>query len=129
MPDEGFMHYPTTMTFFSRFETDILSGKKVITIRDESEKDYPVDSVVDVSTLEERRWFCRLKILSVEPVLFSELNDFHAEQENMTLPQLKQVIEDIYPGIEQLYVIRYQKVDWSHFWQTEIKTPTRRLAF
>ncbi len=105
------MQYPTTMTFFSLFEADILSGKKVITIRDESEKDYQIDSVVDVSTLEEGRWFCRLKILSVEPVLFSELNDFHAEQENMTLPQLKQVIEDIYPGIEQLYVIRYQKVD------------------
>ncbi len=111
MPDEGFMQYPTTMTFFSRFETDILSGEKVITIRDESEKDYQVDSVVDVSTLEEGRWFCRLKILSVEPVMFSQLSEYHAEQENMTLPQLKQVIEDIYPGIEQLYVIHYQKVD------------------
>ncbi len=105
------MQYPTTMTFFSRFEADILSGKKIITIRDESEKDYQANSVVDVSTLEEGRWFCRLKILSVEPVLFSELNDFHAEQENMTLAELKQVIEDIYPGIEQLYVIHYQKVD------------------
>ncbi len=105
------MIIPTTMTFFSRFENDILSGHKVITIRDESEKNYQVGSVVDVSTLEEGRWFCQLKILSVEPVLFSELNDFHAEQENMTLPELKQVIEEIYPGIEQLYVIQYQKVD------------------
>jgi len=99
------------MTFFSRFEADILSGKKVITIRDESEKDYQVNSVVDVSTLEEGRWFCRLKIVSIEPVLFSDLNDFHAEQENMTLSELKQVIEDIYPGIDQLYVIHYQLVD------------------
>ncbi len=105
------MIIPTTMTFFSRFENDILSGHKVITIRDENEKNYQVGSVVDVSTLEEGRWFCQLKILSVEPVLFSELNDFHAEQENMTLPELKQVIEEIYPGIEQLYVIQYQKVD------------------
>jgi len=81
------MQFPTTMTFFARFEADILSGKKVITIRDESEKDYQPGSVVDVSTLEEGR--C-------------------AEQENMTLPQLKQVINDIYPGIESLYVIHYE---------------------
>ncbi|MEI8656028.1 N(4)-acetylcytidine aminohydrolase [Vibrio sp. Hal054] len=104
------MQFPTTMTFFARFEADILSGKKVITIRDESEKDYQPGSVVDVSTLEEGRWFCRLKIQSVEPVLFSDLNEFHAEQENMTLPQLKQVINDIYPGIESLYVIQYELV-------------------
>ncbi|WP_165311143.1 N(4)-acetylcytidine aminohydrolase [Vibrio ziniensis] len=105
------MQFPTTMTFFARFEADILSGKKVITIRDESEKDYQVGSVVDVSTLEEGRWFCRLKIKSVQPVLFSELNEFHAEQENMTLSQLKQVINDIYPGIESLYVIQYELAD------------------
>lgn len=105
------MQFPTTMTFFARFEADILSGKKVITIRDESEKDYQPGSVVDVSTLEEARWFCRLKIKSVDPVLFSDLNEFHAEQENMTLPQLKQVINDIYPGIESLYVIHYELVE------------------
>ncbi|PNH89724.1 N(4)-acetylcytidine aminohydrolase [Vibrio diazotrophicus] len=105
------MQFSTTMTFFARFEADILSGKKVITIRDESEKDYQPGSVVDVSTLEEGRWFCRLKIQSVEPVLFSDLNEFHAEQENMTLPQLKQVINDIYPGIESLYVIQYELVE------------------
>ncbi len=99
------------MTFFSRFEDDILSGRKVITIRDESESDYQVGSVVEVSTMEQGRWFCRLKIISVVPVLFSELNEFHAEQENMTLSELKQVIKDIYPGIAQLYVIHYQKVD------------------
>jgi len=99
------------MTFFARFEADILSGKKVITIRDESESNYQVGSVVDVSTLEQGRWFCRLKILSVQPVQFCELNEFHAEQENMSVAELKQVIADIYPSIEQLYVIHYQKMD------------------
>lgn len=99
------------MTFFARFVPDILAGKKVITIRDESEKHYQPGSVVEVSTLEEGRWFCRLTILSVKPILFSELNEFHAEQENMTLAQLQQVIQEIYPGIEQLYVIEYQKCE------------------
>jgi len=104
------MQYATQMTFFERFETDILSGKKVITIRDESEKNYQPGGVVDVATFEDGRQFCRLKIQSVEPIMFSNLTEFHAEQENMTLPELKQVIHEIYPGVEQLYVINYELV-------------------
>ncbi|WP_028115940.1 N(4)-acetylcytidine aminohydrolase [Ferrimonas senticii] len=100
--------YRTEMTFFERFEADILSGKKTITIRDEAEKNFEVGSVVEVSTFEDGRHFCRLQINAVEPILFSELTDYHAEQENMTLPQLKAVIDEIYPGIQQLYVISYQ---------------------
>lgn len=104
------MKAPTTMTFFERFEADILSGKKTITIRDESEKYYQPGTVVNVSTLESGREFCSLKILSVTPVLFADLDDFHAQQENMTLLELKRVIQDIYPGIEQLYVVQYELV-------------------
>ena len=102
------MTAPTTMTFFECFETDILSGKKTITIRDESENNYVPGSTVTVSTLESGREFCQLVILSVVPILFSDLTDFHAEQENMTLAALKVVIQDIYPGIEQLYVVSYK---------------------
>ncbi|KXO09506.1 RNA-binding domain protein [Moritella sp. JT01] len=104
------MTQPTTMTFFERFETDILSGKKTITIRDETEKFYVPGSTVTVSTLEGGREFCQLSILSVDPILFTELADYHAEQENMTLAVLKGVIQDIYPGIEQLYVVSYKLV-------------------
>ncbi|ETX11149.1 hypothetical protein MUS1_12360 [Marinomonas ushuaiensis DSM 15871] len=96
------------ITFFQRFEADILLGKKTITIRDESEKDYVPNSVVQVSTYEEGRWFCELKIQSVNAIKFSELSDFHATQENMTLSELKDIIQDIYPNIEKLYVISYE---------------------
>ena len=85
------MTQPTTMTFFERFETDILSGKKTITIRDESENNYVPGSTVTVSTLEGGREFCQLSILAVEPILFTELSNFHAEQENMTLTVLTNV--------------------------------------
>ena len=61
-------------------------------------------------TFEDGREFCTLAIDSVEPILFSELNDFHAQQENMTLEQLKAVIQEIYPGIEKLYVVSYTLV-------------------
>lgn len=99
------------MTFFERFEVDILSGEKTITIRDEAEKNYAPNSIVQVSTYEDGRWFCALKIKTVEAVLFSHLTDFHAKQENMSLPELKSVIQQIYPNIESLYVISYKLVD------------------
>ena len=105
------MKTPTTMTFFERFEADILSGKKTITIRDETEKHYVSGTTVKVSTFEDDREFCRLEILSVFPILFSELSNFHAEQENMTLADLKKVIQGIYPGIHQLYVVSYKLVN------------------
>ena len=100
----------TKITFFERFEADILSGKKTITIRDESEKDYAPDSVVQVSTYETNRWFCALKIHSVTSLPYSQLSALHAQQENMTLLELKTVIQEIYPNIESLYVISYELV-------------------
>ncbi|MCW8345620.1 N(4)-acetylcytidine aminohydrolase [Vibrio sp. ZSDZ65] len=96
------------MTFFERFETDILAGTKTITIRDASEKDYQIGAVVPVSTFEDGREFCRLKVLSVDAIDFNDINDLHAEQENMTLPQLKNVIAEIYPGETQLFVIQFE---------------------
>ena len=98
------------ITFFERFEADILSGKKTITIRDEAEKDYAPNSVVQVSTYENDRWFCALKIQSVDAIAFSQLSEFHAQQENMTLPELKNVIQEIYPDVEHLYVISYELI-------------------
>jgi len=100
--------HPTEMTFFKRFVSDILSGKKVITIRDESENNYLPGSTVEVCTFEENQWFCRLKITKVEPILFDDLTEYHASQENMTLQQLKEIIAEIYPGISKLWVISYQ---------------------
>ncbi len=96
------------MTFFEQFETDILSGKKTITIRDESENDYEIGSIVPVSTFEDGRYFCNLKITSVEPINFDLLTEFHAFQENMTLSALKNVIQEIYPGTSDLFVIKYE---------------------
>ena len=98
------------MAFFERFEADILSGKKTLTIRNESEKYYIPESIVQVSTYENNRWFCSLKIKSVESTLFNDLTEVHAQQENMSLLELKRVIQEIYPGIKELYVIYYQLI-------------------
>ncbi|EWY35620.1 hypothetical protein N825_12770, partial [Skermanella stibiiresistens SB22] len=33
----------------------------------------------------------------------------HAQQENMSLGELKQVIKEIYPGLDSLFVIEFVK--------------------
>lgn len=52
------------ITFFSRFEADILSGKKTITIRDKSESYFQPNQELDVFTNETDRFFARIKVNS-----------------------------------------------------------------
>ena len=49
----------------------------------------------------------------IEGVLnaFEALSDEHARQENMTLPELKDVIRDIYPALPPLYVIEFVLIE------------------
>ncbi|MDA8621541.1 N(4)-acetylcytidine aminohydrolase [Psychrosphaera sp.] len=101
---------PKDITFFERFEKDILNGNKTITIRDAAESHFKVGSEVQASTFEDNRWFCALNVLSVTPIKVDDLSGVHARQENMTLTELKSVIEDIYPGITDLYVIEFKKI-------------------
>lgn len=97
----------TTITFFQRFEADILSGKKSITIRDKAESHYVPGSIVEVATFEEQRYFCSIKIDKVEAVAFRDLTRFHATQENMSLDELQDVIRQIYPNTDALFVIYF----------------------
>ncbi|HGM5489787.1 TPA: N(4)-acetylcytidine aminohydrolase [Serratia fonticola] len=97
------------ITFFSRFEQDILAGRKTITIRDASEADFQPNEVLRVSRNEDGVFFCYIEVKSVTPVRLDELTDEHAQQENMTLSELKQVIQDIYPGLNELFVIAFTK--------------------
>lgn len=97
-----------TFTFYTRFKDDILAGRKTITIRDAAEaKLLHIGQHLQVYTNPENGYFCQLKVLSIVPITFAELNETHAQQENMTLPELKQVISDIYPELPDLYVIHF----------------------
>ncbi|MFB0584506.1 N(4)-acetylcytidine aminohydrolase [bacterium 19CA06SA08-2] len=101
--------YPE-FTFFSRFVTDIQAGRKTITIRDESEARWQPGQRLALFTNPEHQPFGTIEVLSVTSVAFDALNDEHSRQENMTLPELKQVIRDIYPALPPLYVIEFQFV-------------------
>lgn len=100
--------HPTKITFFEFLTPLITSGKKTITIRDESESHYVPNTEVEVFTLETDRKICDIKILSVKPLSFQEINNFHAEQEAIELPKLKQLIRKIYPDTDTLFVIEYE---------------------
>lgn len=100
-----------SITFFSRFETDILSGAKTITLRDDSESHFVAGETLTVSTFEEEKWFCDIKVISINTVPFDQLTHHHAQQENMPLDMLKSLIQEVYPGIELLHEIKFEVVN------------------
>ncbi|MBJ7539954.1 N(4)-acetylcytidine aminohydrolase [Marinomonas transparens] len=71
------------ITFFSRLERQIVSGKKTTTIRDKSESHYSVGQILDAYTHEDNCKICQIEILSIEPVEFNKLNRTHAKAENL----------------------------------------------
>ncbi|HDR1039935.1 TPA: ASCH domain-containing protein [Pasteurella multocida] len=99
------------ITFFTRFEADILAGRKTITIRDKSESSFQPNQILAVYTNETDRFFANIKVLSVTPIHFEALSEEHAQQENMMLPELRQVIKEIYPQEDCFWVIAFELVD------------------
>ncbi|QLB21619.1 ASCH domain-containing protein [Vespertiliibacter pulmonis] len=99
------------ITFFSRFEPDIVAGKKTITIRDKSESHFKPAQRLAVFTNETDRLFAHIEVISVTPIQFGDLNHQHAKQENMSLEQLKRVIREIYPEENIFFVIEFKLID------------------
>jgi Uncharacterized protein conserved in bacteria len=99
---------PNDITFFQRFQEDILSGRKTITIRDESESHFKSGDVLRVGRYEDDGYFCTIEVTGTSTVTLDTLTEKHAEQENMSLAELKQVIAEIYPGQRQFYVIDFK---------------------
>jgi len=102
---------PTTISFFEFLTPLISTGKKTITIRDKTENDYVVGSQVEVIALETNQKVCDIKIESIKPIRFNEINDFHAQQEAMSLPALQKLIKEIYPNTDELFVITYRLIN------------------
>ncbi|MEQ0005318.1 N(4)-acetylcytidine aminohydrolase [Klebsiella sp. GG_Kp146] len=98
------------ITFFQRFQEDILAGRKTITIRDAAESHFKPGDVLRVGRYEDNGYFCTIAVTvtATSTVTLDTLTDQHAQQENMTLGQLRQVISDIYPGENQFYVIEFK---------------------
>jgi len=96
------------ITFYHRFEADILTGRKSITIRDKSESHFKAGDILRVGRFEDNQYFCTIEVLSVSPITLDELTEQHAKQENMTLGELREVIQGIYLKEELFYLIKFK---------------------
>ena len=101
---------PNNITFFQRFQDDILAGRKTITIRDAAESHFKAGDVLRVGRYEDDGYFCTIRVVATSTVTLDTLNERHAQQENMTLPQLREVIAEIYPEEKLFYVIEFEKL-------------------
>ena len=98
------------ITFYQRFEADILAGRKTITIRDNSESHFKAGDILRVGRFEDNQYFCTIEVLSVSPIALDELTEQHAKQENMELVELRKLIKGIYPDADDFYVIFFSKI-------------------
>jgi len=96
------------ITFYQRFEADILAGRKTITIRDKSESHFKAGNILRVGRFEDNQYFCTVEVLSVSPITLDELTEQHAKQENMGLEELKEVIRSIYPKEKNFFVLNFR---------------------
>lgn len=101
---------PNDITFFQRFQDDILSGRKTITIRDAAESHFKTGDVLRVGRYEDDGYFCTIRVVATSTVTLDTLTELHAQQENMTLTQLREVIAEIYPEEKQFYVIEFERL-------------------
>ena len=99
---------PNDITFYQRFEADILAGRKTITIRDKSESHFKAGNILRVGRFEDNQYFCTIEVLSVSPITLDELTEQHAKQENMGLEELKKVIRGIYLKEELFYLMKFK---------------------
>lgn len=101
---------PNDITFFQRFQDDILAGRKTITIRDAAESHFKTGDVLRVGRYEDDGYFCTIRVVATSTVTLDTLTERHAQQENMTLAQLREVIAEIYPEEKQFYVIEFERL-------------------
>ena len=99
---------PNDITFYQRFEADILSGRKTITIRDKSESHFKAGDILRVGRFEDNQYFRTIEVLSVSPITLDELTEQHAKQENMGLEELKEVIRSIYLNEDKFILINFR---------------------
>ncbi len=117
------------ITFYQRFEADILAGRKTITIRDKSESHFKAGDILRVGRFEDNQYFCTIEVLSVSPITLDELTEQHAAQENMGLEELKEVIRGIYPSESEFFVIEFKLLNLGKYMENNEVTVEKNDNF
>jgi uncharacterized protein YqfB (UPF0267 family) len=63
---------PNDITFFKRFQDDILAGRKTITLRDESESHFKAGDILRVGRYEDDGYFCTIEVTGTATVIASK---------------------------------------------------------
>lgn len=87
----------TTSLFFNVSRMTFWLGVKTITIRDESESHFKTGDVLRVGRFEDDGYFCTIEVTATSTVTLDTLTEKHAEQENMTLTELKRSLPTSIP--------------------------------
>ncbi|WP_127560344.1 ASCH domain-containing protein [Saccharospirillum alexandrii] len=97
------------MMFSRKLKSQILSGKKTGTVRNKADSDYHSGQELDALLDEDGSKICRIRIISIEPVQYSELKRQHAKAEYLPFVfMLKWIVRRIYPGENELFFIRFK---------------------
>ncbi len=101
------MPTPATLSFYQRFEADIVAGLKTITLRDDTCRDLVTGDRLLVTSVPSGRVFGVIEVRATSLVAVTQLDESHARQENMTLAELRAVLQDIYPGLTTLHAVTF----------------------
>jgi len=99
-----------TIRFYDDLIPAVLSGAKTITIRSQAGRQYQPGMRLEVLRHSDGERVAEIEVMSVKSLRYQELNDSHAVQEYMTLSELRELIQKIYPDIEHLSVISFKLI-------------------
>lgn len=98
------------ISFYDELLPAVLRGDKTITIRSQSGLQYQPGSPVTVISHSTGQHVGEIEITDVEAIAFHDINESHAQREQMSLPALKKLIAEIYPDTAQLTVISFKLI-------------------
>lgn len=99
---------PNDITFFNVSRMTFWLGVKPSPSATSLNRTSKTGDVLRVGRFEDDGYFCTIEVTATSTVTLDTLTEKHAEQENMTLTELKKVIADIYPDQTQFYVIEFK---------------------
>ena len=83
---------PNDITFFQRFQDDILAGRKTITLRDAAESHFKAGDVLRVGRYEDDGYFCTIRVVATSTVTLDTLSELHAQPSHCSLRQKRKTV-------------------------------------